>query len=93
MYTVLTLNFFFPSIVYALDPVSASRQFERIGAVLGVGAYILTAGEGGDVWRILAVGNVLSLGFMCALLQFDPRRGIQIVEIQTPTSPLSKQSQ
>lgn len=71
MYTALTLNFLFPSILYALDPTSAIAQFERISAVLGGGAYVLNAGEGGYVWRILAAGNVLSLAFMCALLQFD----------------------
>ncbi len=71
VYAALTLNFLFPSIVYALDPAGAIRQFERIGDLLGGGVYVFTAREGGYVWRILAAGNVLSLAFMCALLQFD----------------------
>lgn len=74
VYTALTLNFLLPSIVYALDPAGVIRQFERIGALFGGGEYTLSTGEAGYVWRILAVGNVLSLAFMCALLQFDLRR-------------------
>ena len=93
VYTALTLNFLLPALAYALDSAGAIRQFERIGILLGGGAYALAVGETGYVWRMLSAGNVLSLAFMCALLQFDLRRGIQIVEIQTPTSPLSKQLQ
>ena len=71
VYTALALNFLFPSLVYALNPVGAIRRFERIGILLGGGEYGLVAGEAGYVWRLLAAGNVLSLAFMCALLQFD----------------------
>jgi len=74
VYTALALNFLFPSLVYALNPVGAIRRFERIGILLGGGEYGLAAGEAGYVWRLLAAGNVLSLAFKCALLQFDLKR-------------------
>jgi len=54
VYSVLTLNFLFPSLVYAFDPVSAIHQLERIGMLRGGGEYNLATGKramSGDCWR------------------------------------------
>lgn len=74
VYLLLTANFFFPAVSYALFPDAAIAGFERIGLLLGAGPYPLAAVENGLVWRILAVGNVLTLAFMCGLLWWDLER-------------------
>ncbi|MBI4424791.1 MAG: hypothetical protein HY554_13750 [Elusimicrobia bacterium] len=74
VYTALTLNFLVPGLLYAVAPGFAIQQFELIGRMLGGGPYPFAAGETGHVWRVLAAANVLTLSFMCALLQWDLRR-------------------
>lgn len=70
-YALLGLHFLVPALGYALDPAAAIAQFGRLGELLGAGPYPWAAGETGFVWRILAAGNVLTLGFLCFLLLSD----------------------
>lgn len=74
IYLFLTLNFFFPSWMYAFVPAHAIGHFESIGQLLGGGSYLMFSGEMGYVWRVLAAGNVLNLAFMCFLLLVDLKR-------------------
>jgi hypothetical protein len=74
VYLLLTANFFFPSLLYAFAPEQALAQFESIGRLLGGGAYPFAGQEGGYIWRVLAAGNVMTLAFLCFLLQWDLKR-------------------
>jgi len=67
MFTFLTVHFFFPSLSYAFTPDVAITSFMRMGAIFGVTSYPVS--EQSFVWRILAVSNVMTLAFMCFLLQ------------------------
>lgn len=73
-YALLGLHFLIPAVGYALDPVSAIAQFDRLGRLLGAGPYPWAEAEMGYVWRVLAAGNVLTLGFLCFLLLKDLKR-------------------
>lgn len=72
VYTFLTLNFFFPALFYAIQPTVAIQSFIDIGSLLSSMEYPLS--EESYVWRVLAVGNVLTLAFCCAMLQLNIRR-------------------
>ena len=72
VYAVLTLNFVLPAISYIVAPAAALASMNRINAALG-GAPDAFA-DAGHVWHMLAVGNVMTLGFLCGLLWFDLRR-------------------
>jgi len=72
VYAILTLNFFFPAVSYLVDPKIAIGQIDRINRMLGGGPYPEI--ESGQVWHMLAVGNVMTLAFLCALLFLDLRR-------------------
>ncbi len=74
VYTFLTLNFFFPALTYLFDPAQAIGQFEFLGSIFGQPTYDYKAQELGFVWRVLASGNVMTLAFMCFLLQWDVRK-------------------
>lgn len=74
VYSLLTVNFFLPSLIYALDPGRAIHWFERMGRLLGGGGYYFYVAELGYVWCVLAAGNVMGLAFMCLLLQTDLRK-------------------
>jgi hypothetical protein len=71
VYTLLTLNFVLPAISYALRPDLAVGTMARLNALLGGGPW---PAETGGIWHMLAVGNVMTLGFMCLLLLIDLRR-------------------
>lgn len=72
-YTVLTLNFALPALVYTFAPEQAMAQFLDINRLLGGADYLFPEADS-RVWRYLAAANVMTLGFMCLLLQLDLRR-------------------
>jgi hypothetical protein len=70
VYALLAANFILPAISYAANPALALRTLHVLNVALGGGAIV----ETGHVWHMLAVGNVMTLGFMCALMAVDLRR-------------------
>ncbi len=72
VYAFLTLNFVLPAISYIARPEMLIASMDRINRALGGGAY--TPIESGQVWHMLGVGNVMTLGWMCALMLIDLRR-------------------
>ena len=72
VYAIITLNFVVPAISYIVAPEAAIGTLDRVNRVLGGGAYPFV--ESGSLWHMLGVGNVMTLGFMCALLFVDLRR-------------------
>ncbi|MFS8066600.1 MAG: hypothetical protein ACMG6S_09545 [Byssovorax sp.] len=72
VYTILVLNFFIPAISYMVRPDLALANVDQINRLLGGGPYPID--ESGQLWRMLAVGNVMTLAFLCALLLIDLRR-------------------
>ncbi|MBI2378325.1 MAG: hypothetical protein HYV07_30275 [Deltaproteobacteria bacterium] len=74
-FTLLTANFFFPAISYAIAPEIASEQVSRINEILGGGPY---GDPGAEVsvrfWRFLGAANVMTLALMCFLMQLDLRK-------------------
>ena len=72
VFTVLTLNFFTPAVVYLFAPDLAYGELDRLCALFGW--ELMTAAErGSEFWRFLGFSNVFALGFMCLLLQLDLR--------------------
>ncbi len=72
-FTVLTLNFVVPAISYTFAPHVAMQQFLDVNRVLGGADYTFPEAAS-RVWRYLAAANVMTLGFMCLLLQLNLRR-------------------
>jgi hypothetical protein len=72
VYTILALNFFVPSLVYIFAPSFAVGQFAGIGDLFGAGPYPHT--EDSMLWRVLGIANVMTLAFVCVLLQLDLKR-------------------
>ena len=72
VYALLTLNFVVPAISYIAQPEALLGSMDLINRTLGGGPFSDPASLG--VWHMLAVGNVMTLGFMCALLFHDLRR-------------------
>lgn len=72
VYAILTLNFIVPAISYIVAPELAIDTLDRVNRALGGGAYPFV--ESGQVWHMLAVGNVMTLGVMCGMLFVDLRR-------------------
>jgi hypothetical protein len=75
--TLLTLNFLIPSFSYFFAPDLAIEQFRKLGHILGGADYPLA--EQSHVWRVLAAGNVFTLGFLCFLLQLNVKRFAPVV--------------
>jgi|GEM_PF-1479895 len=75
VYTVLVLNFFIPALSYIFAPHLAEQSIVDINTLLG-GMLGGTAWptESGELWHMLAVGNVMTLAFMCLLLLVDLER-------------------
>ena len=73
VYTVLTLNFFTPAVVYLFAPEVAYAALDLLCSTLGW-APMADAERGSEFWRFLGFSNVFALGFMCLLLQVDLRR-------------------
>ncbi len=72
-YGFLTLNFLIPATSYLLTPEVAIAQLDALNQTLGGRPYVAHESVG-HLWHMLAVGNVMTLGFMCALLLADLRR-------------------
>lgn len=70
-YLALALNFLIPSASYLIDPSIAIGQLTTLEAALGGRPLPV---ETGHVWHMLAVGNVATLGVMCAMILSDLRR-------------------
>lgn len=73
VFTLLTLNFVIPALVYTFQPQQAMDQFLQLNALLGGAAYEFPEAAS-RVWRYLAAANVMTLGLSCLLLQLDLRR-------------------
>lgn len=71
VYTLLALNFILPAVVYAVAPDRAVASFVGIGAMFGVP---YGHAEDSVLWRVLAIANVGTLGFLCVLVQVDLKR-------------------
>jgi len=71
VYAALALNFLIPATSYIVAPELALQTMDRINRVLGGGGFPLQQGQ---LWHMLAVGNVMTLGFLCALLLADLER-------------------
>ncbi len=72
VYAALTLNFAIPAVSYMVAPELAVGTLDHVNRALGGGPYPFV--ESGRVWHMLAVGNVMTLAWMCALLFADLRR-------------------
>lgn len=72
VYAFLTLNFVIPAISYIVAPEVTVATLDRVNRMLGGGPYPFV--ESGQVWHMLAVGNVMTLGAMCFMLLVDLRR-------------------
>ena len=73
VFTILTLNFFTPSVAYLFAPEVAYGQLDQLCNTLGWD--LMSAAErGSEFWRFLGFSNVFALGFMCLLLQLNLRR-------------------
>lgn len=73
LFAFLALQFIAPALSYLLTPDVAVATLDQVNRLLGGGAYVATESRG-HVWHMLAVGNVMTLGFMCALLAVDLKR-------------------
>lgn len=71
VFTVLTLNFVIPAVSYLVAPDVALKSVHDLSALFGVP---YTACEDGHFWRFLAFSDVMTLGFICLLLQLNIRR-------------------
>jgi hypothetical protein len=73
VFTILTVNFFVPAVVYLFAPDLAYGELDRLCSIFGW-ELMASAERGSEFWRFLGFSNVFTLGFMCLLLQLDLRR-------------------
>jgi hypothetical protein len=73
VFTLLSLNFLLPATVYILAPHQALHQLDQVNQLLGGGPYSHVEADS-HLWRYLGAANVMTLGFMCVLLQVNLRR-------------------
>ena len=73
VFAILAAQFIVPAISYLVQPAVALQTLDTANRLLGGGPYAASENTG-HVWHMLAVGNVMTLGFMCALLAADSRR-------------------
>jgi len=74
VYAFLAVQFIVPALSYMVVPEMTIATLDRINRALGGGPYGLEEEACSSVWHMLAVGNVMALGFMCALMAWDLRR-------------------
>jgi hypothetical protein len=74
IFTILTLNFAIPSLSYAFAPHIAIDQFAQLNANLGGTQYNAEFEMNSRFWYFLGTANVMTLAFMCFLLQYNLRR-------------------
>lgn len=73
VFTLLTLNFVIPAVSYALMPDVAMSQLAKINEILGGAASSFPEAQS-RIWRYLGAANVMTLGLMCFLMQWNLRR-------------------
>jgi hypothetical protein len=73
VFALLAAQFIIPAISYIVDPQITNHTMDQVGQLLGGAPYASIEGRG-YIWHMLAVGNVMTLGFMCALLAWDAKR-------------------
>lgn len=71
VYAALAANFILPAISYIVDPAMAVATMDQVNRLLGGGPWPV---EQGQVWHMLAVGNVMTLGVLCMMLLVDLER-------------------
>jgi hypothetical protein len=74
VYALLAVQFTVPALSYMIVPEMTEQTLDRINRMLGGGPIPSCAAQCESVWHMLAVGNVMTLGFMCALMAYDLRR-------------------
>jgi hypothetical protein len=67
----IALNFLIPAASYVVDRGTTEAAVDQLNQLLGGSAL---PPDGGHLWHMLAVGNVATLGVMCAMLWADVRR-------------------
>ena len=70
---LLAGHFIIPSISYALNWPAAVHAVDLLGRVLGAGGHYRPT-EVSYIWRVMAVANVFTMGFMCLTIQANIRR-------------------
>jgi hypothetical protein len=73
LFALLAVQFIVPAVSYLVTPEVAIDTLDQLNRLLGGGPYVVTESRG-HVWHMLAVGNVMTLGFMCAALAIDFER-------------------
>ncbi len=71
VFAAAALNFILPAISYIVAPELAVQTMDDVNRLLGGPAW---PSETGQVWHMLAVGNVMTLGVLCAVIGFDVLR-------------------
>lgn len=73
VYVFLAAQFAAPAISYMVSPATTIETLDKVNRALGGGAYVVTEGSS-SVWHMLAVGNVMTLAFMCGIMAWDLKR-------------------
>lgn len=73
VYTFLAIQFILPAISYMVSPATTIATLDKANQLLGGAPYVYTEATG-SIWHMLAVGNVMTLGFMCAIMAWDLER-------------------
>jgi len=73
VYTFLAIQFIVPAISYMVAPATTIATLDKANQLLGGAPYVFHEATG-SVWHMLAVGNVMTLGFMCAIMAWDLER-------------------
>ncbi len=73
VYAFLAAQFILPAISYIVSPATTIETLDKINRALGGGAYVVTE-TSSSLWHMLAVGNVMTLGFMCGIMAWDLKR-------------------
>lgn len=67
---LIGLQFIVPALSYVVDPASTVAVVNALNVFFGGARF----DETGHLWHMLAVGNVLTLGFLCLLIRSDVER-------------------
>lgn len=73
VYVFLAAQFIVPAISYIASPAMTIATLDKVNRALGGGAYSIAEGNS-SIWHMLAVGNVMTLGFMCGIMAWDLKR-------------------
>jgi hypothetical protein len=80
IFGLLAVQFILPSLSYFFTPGLALDQAQLLGRLLGGGAYPVER-ESGAIFRVLAAGNVFTLGVLCLLMLRDMRRNHPLIPV------------